>query len=78
MNPVLIAQLLATFGPSAISLIDNLIKKIESKGDVSSDEWTALSADVRQTGRDRMIAVLASNGIDPRSPQGIALIAAAS
>jgi hypothetical protein len=78
MSAALIAQLLATFGPSAIGLIDDLIKKIEAGGDVSSVEWTQLSADVRRTGKDRMIAVLAQAGIDPLSEHGKALLAAAS
>lgn len=78
MNPVLIAQLLATFGPPAITLIDGLIKKIETKGDVTSAEWDTLSEEVRQTGKDRMLLVLKTAGIDPTSAQGIALLSAAS
>ncbi len=78
MDPILIAQLLATFGPPAVTLIDGLIKKVEAKGDVSSDEWTTLSSDVRQTAKDRMLVVLKAANIDPTSPQGVALLAAAS
>ncbi len=78
MNPILIVQLLTTFGPSAISLIDGLIKKIESKGDVSSSEWTTLSADVRVTSKDIMLNALKQAGIDTSSPQGSTLLAAVS
>lgn len=78
MPAALIAQLLAAFGPSAINLIDTLIKKIESKGDVTVAEWDTLSADVRQTGKDRMLKTLQIANIDPASPQGLALLAAAS
>lgn len=78
MTPALIAQLLATFGPPAIQLIDELFVKIETKGDVTSTEWQTLSASVRQTGKDRMLVVLKTAGIDPASPQGVALLAAAS
>lgn len=78
MNPALIAQLLATFGPSAISLIDGLIKKIETKGDVTAEEWEVLSADVRVSSKDVMLEALKQAGIDPASPQGIALLTAAS
>lgn len=78
MNAALIAQLLATFGPSAIGLIDTLITKIQTKGEVSAAEWVALSADLRRTGKDIMLAALAQAGIDPNSTQGQALLAAAS
>lgn len=78
MSAALIAQLLATFGPSAIALIDGLIKKIEAKGDVTADEWTTLTADVRVTSKDVMLKALATAGVDPTSQQGIALLAAAS
>lgn len=78
MSAALIAQLLATFGPSAIQLIDGLIKKIETKGDVTADEWTILSKDVRVTSSDVMLNALKQTGINPASPQGVALLAAAS
>ncbi len=78
MSAALIISLLTTFGPSAITLIDGLIQKIETKGDVTAAEWANLSASVRQTGKDRMLIVLQTAGIDPASPQGVALLAAAS
>lgn len=78
MSAALIIQLLATFGPSAIKLIDDLIVKIETKGDVTAAEWQTISAAVRQTAKDRMLTVLNSAGIDPTSPQGLAMLAAAS
>lgn len=78
MSPILIVQLLTTFGPSAITLIDGLINKIETKGDVSAAEWATLSASTRQTARDRMLLTLTTAGIDPASPQGVALLAAAA
>ena len=78
MSPVLIAQLLATFGPSAITLIDTLITKIQANGEVTAAEWTSLSAAVRQTAKDRMAVALQTAGIDAASPQGIAMLGAAS
>lgn len=78
MSAALIIQLLATFGPSAIKLIDDLIGKIETKGDVTAAEWQTISAAVRQTAKDRMLVTLQTAGIDPTSPMGVALIAAAS
>lgn len=73
-----IVQLLTTFGPPAITLIDGLIKKAEAGGTVTSAEWTTLSADVRVTSKDVMLKALAQAGIDPTSTQGIALLAAAA
>lgn len=78
MDPLTIATLLETFGPPAIGLIDNLITKIETKGNVTAAEWATISADVRQTGKDRMLKVLQTANIDPASSQGLALLAAAS
>lgn len=77
MSAALIAQLLATFGPSAITLIDGLIKKSEASGDVSFEEWAILSKDARKSSLDVMLEALKDSGIDPTSPQGVALLAAA-
>jgi hypothetical protein len=38
-------------------------------------DWDALKALSKQTARDRMLVVLANNGIDPTSEQGIAFLA---
>ena len=73
-----ILMLINTFGPGAITLIDGLIAKIEAKGTVSSTEWITLSAGVRLSAKDVMAGVLQKAGIDPASPQGVALLAAAS
>jgi hypothetical protein len=78
MSAALIAQLLATFGPSAITLITTLITKVEANGTVSAAEWSTLTASVQQTAKQRMALALTSAGIDPTSPQGVALLAAAS
>lgn len=78
MSAALIAQLLATFGPSAIQLIDTLIAKISANGAVTADEWTTLKASISQSAKDRMLVQLKAAGIDPSGPQGVALLAAAS
>ncbi len=78
MSAAAIIQLLVTFGPSAIQLIDTLITKVQTKGDVSAAEWAALSSDLRRTAKDRMAAQLQAAGIALDSPQAIALLAAAS
>lgn len=78
MSAALIAQLLATFGPSAVQLIDQLIVKISTRGDVTADEWSKMRTSAMQTAKDRMLGQLTAAGIDPASPQGVALLAAAS
>ena len=78
MSAALIAQLLATFGPSAVTLIDTLITKIQANGTVSADEWSTLRTSALQTSKDRMLLQLKAVGIDPASPQGAALLANAS
>lgn len=71
-----IVQLLTTFGPPAITLIDGLIAKAEARGTVSLAEWTTLSASVRTTAKDEMNKVLSGAGVDPSSTQGSAALAA--
>lgn len=78
MPAALIIQLIATFGPSAITLIDTLITKFQTNGVVSADEWTALSASLKLSAADHMKAQLAAAGIDPASTQGAALLALVS
>ena len=71
----LIIALLTTFGPSAVQLITALIAKWETNGSVTSAEWAALSASLTQPAKDRMRLQLIAAGIDPASPQGIAMLA---
>lgn len=78
MSATLIAQLLVTFGPQAVGLIDTLITKIEANGNVTAAEWATLSSSVRVSAKDIMLGVLQKTGIDPASAQGLALLAAAS
>ena len=75
MPASLIISLLTTFGPDAVKLITALIAKWESNGSVTSAEWAALSASLTQTAKDRMTAKLIAAGIDPASPQGVAMLA---
>ena len=75
MSAALILQLLAQFGPPAIQLIDTLIAKWQTNGTVTADEWTALSAMLKQSASDRMTAQLKAAGIDPASAQAQALLA---
>lgn len=67
--------LLEKFGPPAVGLIEFLIKKFETGGAVTSDEWAAQQAALKLTAADVMLAQLKSAGIDPASPQGVAMLA---
>jgi hypothetical protein len=75
MSAAVILSLIETFGPSAIKLVDGLIVKLETKGDVTAAEWAALRADGNQTAKDRMTAMLQQAGIDPNSTQGATFLA---
>lgn len=72
------AALIAAFGPTAITLVDDLIATIEKNGSVTSDEWDAIQAKGNNKAKDLMLNQLQKAGIDPASPQGVALLAAAS
>lgn len=75
MSAALIASLLATFGPSAINLITQLITQIENKQDVTAAQWATLAVSLNQTAQQQMLAQLKAAGIDSASPQGVALLA---
>jgi hypothetical protein len=75
MPAALILQLLVTYGPSAIQLIDTLIGQIQANGVVTVAEWTTLSASLKLSASDHAKAQLTAAGIDPASPQGIAFLA---
>lgn len=70
----IILQLLATYGPTAIDLIDKLIVKFQTNGIVTPEEWAQLSGPLRLTANDHMLARLKAAGIDPASDQGKALL----
>jgi len=75
MPAALIIQLIATFGPAAVTLIDTLITKYQTNGVVTADEWATLSASLKLSAADHMKAQLLAAGIDPSSPQAVALLA---
>jgi hypothetical protein len=77
MPVALVISLLTTFGPSAVQLITSLISKWETNGSVTAAEWAALTVSLTQTAQDRMKAQLVAAGIDPTSPQGLAMLALA-
>lgn len=73
-----LASLLLTEGPQAITMVDNLINTLETKGSVTSDEWASIRAKGKTSAQDLMLAQLQKAGVDPASAQGQALLAAAS
>ena len=75
MPAALIIQLLATFGPPAVTLIDGLIVKWQTKSDVTPDEWSLLSSGLKLSAADHMKSQLTAAGIPLDSPQALSLIA---
>jgi uncharacterized membrane protein YebE (DUF533 family) len=75
MSAALIIQLLVTYGPAAIQLIDTLIGAAETQGNVTAAQWASLSASLKLSASDHMLAQLKAAGVDPASPQGVALLA---
>lgn len=77
MPAALIAQLIIVLGPPAIGFITGLIAKWETGTPVTQTEWNTMTSALSQTAADRMKANLIASGIDPTSPQGIAMLALA-
>ena len=75
MSAALIVQLITTFGPGAVTLIDGLIEKWHNKADVTPAEWAALSAALRVSARDHMAARLTAAGIALDSEAAKSLLA---
>lgn len=75
MPPIVIAQLLAQFGPPAVTLIDGLITKWQTQSVVTPEEWAALSASLKQTAADHMTKQLQAAGIALDDPKSLALLA---
>ena len=71
----LIIQLLATFGPPAVSAIDAVISKWQANGPVSPEEWATLSAMLKLSAQDHMKNQLAAAGIALTDPAAVALLA---
>lgn len=77
MSIALAMALLEKFGPPAVGLIEFLIKKVETSGTLTSVEWADQQAALKLTAADEMLGQLKAAGIDPASPQGVAMIALA-
>lgn len=68
----LILPELEKYGPMAISAIIGIFTSSTAP---TQAQWDALIAATSVTARDQMLAVLKAHGIDPASPQGVALLA---
>jgi len=71
MSGAAIAQLILTYGlPFA-----QKVWQLATAPAVTQADWDALNALASQTARSKMLDALAKAGVDPASPQGIAMLA---
>lgn len=76
MNPVLVETILQLIVQDLIPLAEQVWKMFSNPAYVPTQaDWDALKLLSQQTARTRMLDALKSNGIDPASPQGVALLA---
>lgn len=75
MSGVVIAQLILTYGIPAAEAIYNMVA---SSTPPTAADWANLKALTSQTAKDRTLKQLAAAGIDPTSPQGMAMLALVS
>jgi len=71
MEAAAIAGLIVQYG---IPFTEYLINLIETKTTVTATEWANLKALANVSGKSELVARLQANGIDPASPQGVALL----
>lgn len=67
--------LLPVIAQYGLPLAESLWTKITTNAAPTADDWTQLKALASQTARGQLVAALARAGIDPASPQGVALLA---
>lgn len=72
MEWVTLAALVAQYG---IPFVEFLINKINTKGEVTADEWAQLKALAAVNAKSELLDRLKAANIDPASPQGVALLA---
>lgn len=75
MDGAEIADLILRYGLPFAEYLYNLSQK---SGDVTPAEWAALKALANVTAKDVLLERLKVAGIDPASPQGVALLALVS
>lgn len=75
MSWIQLIPLIATYG---IPIVEKLWALAQTNTAPSQADWDALKALTTQTAKQQMALALARNGIDPLSPQGVALLALAA
>lgn len=75
MGAAEIATLIVSYG---IPFVEYLITLIQNKTTVTAAEWANLKALAGVSGRSELLSRLQANGVDPASPQGVALLALVS
>ena len=66
-----IAGLIINYG---LPFAEKMVALWSNKAPVTTTEWDALKALAGNNARTQMLAALARAGIDPNSPQGVALL----
>jgi len=69
------ATLLPVILQYGVPFAEQLWQNINSTTPPTQAQWDALKALSQQTAKTQMLAALARAGIDPASPQGVALLA---
>jgi hypothetical protein len=70
-----IATIISLIISQGLPVAQKLWQLWESKTAVTQDDWNVLIALGKQNARSQMMLALARAGIDPTSPQGVALLA---
>jgi hypothetical protein len=70
-----IATIISLIISQGIPVAEKLWSLWANKATVTQADWDALILLGKQNARGNMLLALAKNGIDPASPQGIALLA---
>lgn len=68
MEWITLASIVAQYG---IPFAEFLIQKIQTKGEVTPEEWAQLKELASTTAHSEMVERLKASGIDPASPQGL-------
>lgn len=72
MPIAVLVPLLIQYG---LPFVEKIIGLWTSNATVTADDWSALKTLAANNAKTQMLAALARAGIDPASPQGVALLA---
>ncbi len=73
--PAALVTLLPILLPYGVQAVQAIIAMFSKAGGPTDADWQALALLTTTTARQQMLAVLKAHGIDPASPQGLALLA---